>query len=414
MRILVYPASMDLGGSQLNAIELAARAQQQGHHVVVFGPDGPLRSVLEESGLAFIQAPRPRWRPSPAVMKALGAVVREQRIDIVHGYEWPPILECCYGPFLRNGVAAVGTVMSMGVAPFIPPYLPLIVGTAQIADAERPARPDIEVLEPPVDTDLNRPSKDNSAARAELGAGPQDFLVTIVSRLANELKREGIVSAIRAVALLAPELPIRLAICGDGPSRAEIEAEARAANERTGRIVVTLLGEVFDPRPVYAAADVSIGMGSSALRAMAFGTPLIVQGERGFFRLLTPDSLPMFLQQGWYGIGDSADGVPALVPILRGLHNDPVQRGMLGGFARDTVVERFSLSRAADLQEDIYTRALAGLPRRRSIATAIPGPAARAIRYEFRRRYARYRGRAAMDDFNAISAQPVAPATAPS
>ena len=31
---------------------------------------------------------------------------------------------------------------------------------------------------------------------------------------------------------------------------------------------------------------------------MAFGKPLIVQGERGFWELLTPDTAPVFLRQG--------------------------------------------------------------------------------------------------------------------
>ena len=37
---------------------------------------------------------------------------------------------------------------------------------------------------------------------------------------------------------------------------------------------------------------------------MAFAKPLVVVGERGFSRVLDEDTLPTFLHQGWYGLGD--------------------------------------------------------------------------------------------------------------
>ncbi len=37
MRILVYPHDLGIGGSQINAIEMAERVQRSGHEVIVFG-----------------------------------------------------------------------------------------------------------------------------------------------------------------------------------------------------------------------------------------------------------------------------------------------------------------------------------------------------------------------------------------
>ena len=91
-------------------------------------------------------------------------------------------------------------------------------------------------------------------------------------------------NAIDAVSALPAELRVRLVIVGDGPARAELDALAASANARCGRTVATLVGAADDPRPWYAAADVVLGMGSSALRAMAYAKPLVVQGERGFWR----------------------------------------------------------------------------------------------------------------------------------
>ena len=91
-------------------------------------------------------------------------------------------------------------------------------------------------------------------------------------------------------------------------------------NARAGRPVVLLAGELRDPRAAYAAADVCLGMGGSALRAMAFAKPLVVQGEGGFWELLTPDTVDRFLWTGWYGVGDDpARGAAVLADILRPL-----------------------------------------------------------------------------------------------
>jgi glycosyltransferase involved in cell wall biosynthesis len=399
MRILVFPASLSLGGSQLNAVDLAGAISRRGHDVCVFGPAGPLCDTIAALGLPYIEAPaRPKLRPSPHVMHRLNKAVNDHRIDVVHGYEWPPILEAVYGPYLRHGAAAVGTIMSMGVAPFIPRHVHLVVGTAQIARAEAARRANTWLIEPPVDTALNKSVADATEHRARLGAGPDDFVVVVVSRLAHELKREGILDAIRASVALAADIPLRLIVVGDGPARAEIETAATAANQLAGREVVTLTGSLNDPRPAYAAADVAFGMGSSALRAMAFGKPLIVQGELGFWKLLTPESEPTFLDQGWYGIGDGSDGSATFELIVR-------------EHARALVVNRFSLDRAAELQEEIYLRAVAERPARAQALPSFAKPATQVAGYEVQRRWERYRGTAAVDDFNALKMQPGASGT---
>src|ERR1700680_2468459 len=84
-----------------------------------------------------------------------------------------------------------------------------------------------------------------------------------------------------------------------------MEETTPAANARAGRKVAVLTGELQDPRSAYAAANVVLGMGGSALRGMAFGKPLIVQGERGFWELVTLESTLTFLRPGWEGGGPS-------------------------------------------------------------------------------------------------------------
>ncbi|AMB40616.1 MULTISPECIES: glycosyltransferase family 4 protein [Paenarthrobacter] len=416
MRILIYPHDLGLGGSQLNAIELGAAVQALGHDVVLFGQPGALVRHATELGLDYVEAPLPGKRPSPRVVRALAKTVRERRIEVLHGYEWPPALECLAAARLVPGTTAVSTVMSMAVAPFIPYTMPLVVGTEQIRQVETAAgRRRVALMEPPVDTSVNSVATVSAATvgggtfRSHWGLGDDALAVVCVTRLAQELKLEGILAAMESVRALSREWPVRLIIAGSGPAAEIVHHHARRINDDAGRRLVILTGELADPRPAYAAADVVLGMGGSALRGLAFGKPLVVQGEQGFWELLTPETLPTFLWQGWYGSGPgtTGEGIPALTAILARLFDDPDLRRALGSLGRNVVEDRFSLSGAAERQVELYGQFTVSRPGAAEAARAEAVAFARYCSYVAARRWQRLTGRAATDDFNA---RPVAAA----
>jgi glycosyltransferase involved in cell wall biosynthesis len=402
LRILVYPHGMHVGGSQLNAIELAAAVRDLGHEVAVIGEPGPLVDRVTALGMEHIPISARRRRPSPTVTAKLRSLIRSRGIDIVHGYEWPPALEANAAVYTGGRAAAVATVMSMAVAPFLPASMHLVVGTAALQRHTAARRPGpVHLIEPPVDVEQNAPGHPTDDFRAEFGLGPGYLDIVAVTRLSPQLKLEGILTAIDAIGELARSEPVRLIVVGDGVARDTVAARDEAANQHAGRRAVVLTGELLDPRPAYAAADIMLGMGGSALRALAFGRPLVVQGEEAFWELLTPDSCGLFLEQGWYGVGDGTGGAERLTAALRRLLADPVERAALGAFGRDLVVNRFSLQRAAQVQEDIYRQALAvrqpASARTRDGLRSIAGLAA----HKAKRRYESLRRTAARDDFNA-------------
>ncbi len=402
MRVLVYPHDLGIGGSQLNAVELADAVHRAGHDVVVFGRPGALVDRIEQLGLEFIEAPESRHRPSRSVQEALVGLIDRRGIDVLHGYEWPPSLECILAARRRRGVATVTTVMSMAVAPFIPRRAPLVVGTAQIEAGERASgRTEVSLIEPPVDLRENGPDLDvgseEFAQAWQLDDGRLN--VVMVTRLATELKLEGILAAADAIGRLSTATPVRLVIVGDGPAREIVRERARAVNARYGEGTIVLAGELRDPRPAYALADIALGMGGSALRAMAFAKPLIVQGERGFWETLAPETVDTFLWQGWYGVAaDAHAGSATLEARLRPLLDDPGLRRSLGEFGRDLVERRFSLDRAAQTQIGIYERALTASAR--GPVRVDTGSFARFARYHLERRVHRVFGGHRVDDFN--------------
>jgi glycosyltransferase involved in cell wall biosynthesis len=216
-------------------------------------------------------------------------------------------------------------------------------------------RAPVWVLEPPIDVVGDHPAVDGATFRRDCGVDDDGMLVVTVSRLAIDLKLDALVQAIDAVDRLAGRLPVRLAIVGDGPAEAALRERAAMVNVRWGREVVRFTGPVQDPRAAYAAADLVLGMGSSALRALSMGRPVVVQGEAGFSKVFEPASVPYFLRHGMWGRAEVGWTVQQLAGQVHDLLADPVRRAELGAFGRETVERRFSLSRATSRQLEIYS-----------------------------------------------------------
>ena len=405
MKILVYPHDMAMGGSQLNALELAAAVRTQGHDVTIVGRTGVLKSRIDEMNLEFIELPPPGRRPSRRVVLALKSLVRERGIDIVHGYEWPPALEAlltCTG----TPATPITTVLSMAVAPFIPRNLPLEVGTQQIAELERNAgRKFVRLMEPPVDIEGDR-STDNiplSQIAQKWGIKGDALTLVIVSRLAKEMKLEGILAAIRLIRNWESRQKLQLVIVGSGPAWSDVREAASEANSFAGEEKVILTGEVIDPRWAYAMADIVLGMGGSALRGMAMGKPLIVQGEKGYWKTLDHESIQEFLWQGWYGVGHEGDvGEMILKKELLPLVRSPELRERLGQYSRTVVQNRFSLEGAATRQIHYYQEARIAWEDRKKIGLETLRSGSSFLGYKFRRFGERICGTMTSDDFNAM------------
>lgn len=359
MRVVVYVHHMEIGGSQLNALELARETAARGHDVVVLAPPGgALWDVARRFGLDMVTLPTHLTWPSPRNMAHAVAAVRRLRADVVHAYEWGPAIDVALGPHLLLGTPAVVTTLSMYVSGYIPRHVPLIVGTRSLAQEASARYRHVRLMEPPVDAVANTPgSAGGTAARNRWGFGPDDVVLAVVCRLTDDLdKTAGVLEAMALVDHAGSSSPLRLLIVGDGPRSDAIAARADAINGWLGRRAVVVAGALDDPRPAYDAADVVLGMGSSVLKGMAFAKPVVVQGEQGFWHRLDETSLGTFLEQGWYGSGGR--GMPALSAALDRLVLEPGLRAHLGAFGHQVVTDRFSLTAAARYLEQIYRAAV--------------------------------------------------------
>jgi L-malate glycosyltransferase len=366
VKVVVYPHDLCIGGSEINAIDLAAAISDLGHEVIVYAVPGPLEDYIVGKGLRYAPAYRAHYQVSVSHIAQLAYLVNKNKVDLVHAYEWPPCVNAFFGAGLLLSVPVVCTVLGMRLAPIVPRVVPLIKGTEKLAEAARVThQATVSVIEPPIDTESDSPANDGTGFRAKYGVTPDELLVVTVSRLAIDLKLDALIDAIDALDRLATSWPVRLIIVGDGQAATQLRTRADAVNRRHNRDVVTLAGATLDPRSAYAAADIVVGMGSSALRALAHGKPIVVQGERGFSAPFDADHESLFFRQGFHGVGDVMPCGSRLAKHLAALLADPRQRAALGARGREVVVSRYSLRTAAARLVRIYDDAIATRPHRR-------------------------------------------------
>ncbi len=355
LRVLVGLNRLWLAGAEINALDLATQFREQGHHVVIVGQDEDDRAmveVAERRGFAVRMLPR---GPNSRLIRPLESIVEEERIQLIHMYYARLSLAALLGPYRRWGIPVVRTEYGpVAVRPFFSSHL--IVGTEECAAGIRPRlETPVSVIEPPVNTRMDRrDAVDVHAFLARHAISETDRpLVAVVSRLDSEHKLEGVLRTIDACAAL-DTLGVTLVIVGSGDASDEVRAAADRVNHQLRRRAVLLTGKLHDPRAAYAAADVVVGMGGSALRGMAFEKPVVVLGTDGFALPFEPSTAGYFFWHGLYGRGQMYD----LTATLRRFLSDPALRMSLGAFGHQTVESRYSLDVASRHLEGIYRTAL--------------------------------------------------------
>jgi L-malate glycosyltransferase len=365
MKILIFTHKLEVGGTQVNAIELAAALRDfYGYDVVLFATPGPMVKLVEKKGLRFLPAPEPSRHPSPSRARALRNAVRSERPDLLHVWDWWQCLDAYYSVHLPMRVPMAVTDMLMDLTRVLPKRLPTTFGTPELVDQARAkGRKRVELILPPVDVHLNAPGAvDPEPLRKQYSIGNDEITLVTVSRLSPWLKRESLLRTIDVVRTLGRCLPLRFLIVGNGTVRAELEQRANEVNEELDRPAVVLTGALLDPRPAYSAADIVVGMGSSALRGMAFGKPVIIVGEEGFSALFTPETAGSFYYKGIFGRGDGTPGNARLESDIHMLALHPHMRSTLGQFSREFVVQHFSLEMVSEQLANFYRGAAADMP----------------------------------------------------
>lgn len=357
-RVLVSINDLGLGGTQLNAIDFARSCREHNIESVLVAfretlPPGPsLLDVARREGFE-IQLVN-HGSNIIASSQRLVEIAKREQVDLVHSYggRWTRL--AYWGPHRFGRIPMVSMVYDVTVPDEVPRYAPMITGTRILLEEYQDSWPSpVYLVSPPVDTDRDTPTVDASGFVDELGLEPDAPRIVIVCRLAESMKALTVDEAIRSLRHLERQRP-QLVIVGDGDAADRLRALGDEVNRELGRQAVVFAGALDDPRPAYSAADVVIGMGSSAARGLAYAKPLVVSGEYGWYRAFTPDTADDHFRYSFWSDQKMDEPVKELANILADLLDDEQRREELGRFGREFAEKNFGLAAMTERLVGIY------------------------------------------------------------
>lgn len=241
------------------------------------------------------------------------------------------LLRRAYSPFVNRYVALSGQIES---------YLTDRVGIA---------RGRVERICNGVDTQRFRPAVQRASIAGSPFADPAAVVIGTVGRL-QTVKDQ--VSLVRAVAIARKRgvdgSALRLLIAGDGPQRAEVESEIRAAGIAD---ITWLAGERSDVPEVMRAIDVfalpsrAEGISNTILEAMASGLPVVATDVGGNAELVVA---------GQTGALVPAENPDAMAQALLRYTSDAALRQKHGASGRQRVEQNFSIDNMVTRYTQLY------------------------------------------------------------
>src|SRR4051794_1360484 len=354
--------TLEVGGGEMLAARLAERLDRNRFRSVVFclRGSGWLARDLESRAVRVVVFDAGEGI-NPSLVRQLRAALRRERVDVVQCHNNMPLL---YG-----GIAAVtsrrprllltkhGQNLWRGwrqVA--LARFLLRRATVAAVSDDIRsimvdgrwsPAR-QVRTIVNGIELERYRPGQGRGEVRREFGWPDDRFVAGIVARLSPEKDHS---TLLRAFAR-APE-GAQLAIIGDGPLRAELEAQVGAPG-LGGRC--RFPGERSDvPRllpalDAFVLSSTSEGTPLTLLEAMAAGLPTVTTRVGG---------MPAAIQEGETGLLVPPADSGAMAEALARLARDPALRRRMGDAGRRRAEEAYNVERMVRDYEQLYEEMMA-------------------------------------------------------
>jgi glycosyltransferase involved in cell wall biosynthesis len=369
-RILHVVDSLEFGGLERVAVDLALAQQARGHAVKVLSINATqgLAPELERAGIEVVQGNK-QGSFDTGVLKRIRHTAKADATTIVHAHNFVPNYYAATALLgVWNAPALVGTCHDMGKRleqrhlRFM--YKASLLRTRRVAMVGKQVherfvgqgyvRADraMTVLNGVPIRDLQNKALLRQQARAVLGLGADDLVIGAVGRLV-ELKNHALLLRILPE-LLQQFAPLKLVLVGAGPLEAQLKAESvrlgvQAHVVFTGqRTDVNTLLHAFD---VFAMPSLTEGLSIALLEAAAAQLPIVATAVGGNVEIVMHEATGLLVPP--------ADDT-ATAAALRTLLADAALRERLGSAARQWVVQNASVQAMCDAYDKLYTQALNG------------------------------------------------------
>ncbi len=369
---ILFPVNeLRIGGAEQQLLELVRGLDKARFHPIVapLYPGGALDAEFRVvPGATVVDLDR-RGKFDPSPLWRIAALIRRYRVDVVQPFLSPAtffglapalilrvpvtiVTERCGARRVRGlGYKAYRTLEDL-LSRRVDAIVPNSAAGQELLLARGLPAAKIRVIYNGINPDRLRVDRERvDAIRAELRAPATGFVVGILASLTVP---KGHDTLLRAVASLAPRYPgLRLAIVGDGPRRADLEAQATALG-LGGRAV--FFGYRRDVADFLAAFDLLVsasrdneGCSNSILEAMLLGVP-VVATDVGGNRELVHHGETGFLVP----VGDPESLALAIEETLA----NPDRARTVAARAREMAARRFGLARMVRAYEDLYLELL--------------------------------------------------------
>lgn len=370
LRILHLVESLDVGGTEKQAVQIAIRQAAAGCDVTVacLRSEGPLLGVLQEAGIPVREFRKRRKLLSLGGLRQLFRLIfflRQRRFDVLHSHH------------LMSNLLGVPAARLAGTPRIISSrrYLDLewwsgrqrtriagliykvshhvVVNSASIRDllVHRDGIKAEKIAVLPNGIDIERFSNATHARHKAPELSSLSTTSQIVAVLANMYSPvKGHSTLIKAAIEVCRDFPnVIFALIGDGKERGKLEKEVRDAGLGNNFL---FLGSRNDVPELLACCDIAVlpsdseGFPNAVLEAMAAHLPVIATSVGG---------VPEIIESGVTGLlVPPADPLALSAAILR-LLNDQGLRHRLADAGHKHVIEHFSFERLISSLEALYT-----------------------------------------------------------
>ncbi|MFJ9952492.1 glycosyltransferase [Kitasatospora sp. NPDC091207] len=371
MTILHISQPVD-GGVARVVVDLVRGQREAGHRVLVACPGGGRLAEEAAAAGALVQDWPARRSPGPSVAAEawrLRRIVRAAAPDMVHLHSAkaglagrlairgavPTVFQPHAWSFAAvDGALAAATLRWERYATRWAHRL-LCVSVQERADGVAAGlHADWAVVPNGVDVRHYAPAE-RRAARIALGLDLDAPLAVCVGRLSRQKGQDVLLDAWPEVLRLVPQA--RLALVGTGPEEARLAAAVRESAEPSR---VRLAGEVADPRPWLAAADLVVlpsrweGMALAPLEAMAAGRPVLLTDVPGARECLPPAERKIAVVP--------PEDAAALATRMAEALSDPIECERRGTRLRDHAVARHDVRSVVEQVDALYRDLLGAGP----------------------------------------------------